>query len=524
MFVMRYIAVLLLPVLLLSQLASANDAERIPLKIGKDTTYFTGPLTEDGVIDYVAALNKSYGKDVKRDDNAFVLLAQLLLKQTPDWEEGTAIYRDRIHESLGIDPDVTMPSLMTRWTYAAEAGLEDVAFEAMVDEALEGPWTEKELPHVHEWMLANAAVIEKINEALVRPDYFAPLIRTAGDESLPAILLPQLGMLREAGRLIVVHGLYAFSQGDSETTLAGVIRLHKFGKLVSHEPTLIGVLVSISIQNMQRELLETLVGAGELSHEDALAYLEVYEQVGAVDTIDRAINQHERLMTLDSIQRAWAGSRTDLHFFIGQSDDDARSAAKRMGAVVRSRFFDINRSLRLVNRRYDELASIAAIMDREEQQKAYKAFHEATAVPDGIKRIAKLFEISATDALPEGWTADRYTDEVTSIYMLLLMADAESARRTQQRSQSRRLVEATAIALLGYRDQHDELPHTLDPLVPTYFDSVPIDFATGEPLVYRVKDDGSALVYSLGDNFKDDGGVDDYTDGDIAIRIGTGKP
>ena len=29
--------------------------------------------------------------------------------------------------------------------------------------------------------------------------------------------------------------------------------------------------------------------------------------------------------------------------------------------------------------------------------------------------------------------------------------------------------------------------------------------------------------YSIGDNSKDDGGVDDYTMGDIAIRIGAGK-
>ena len=95
--------------------------------------------------------------------------------------------------------------------------------------------------------------------------------------------------------------------------------------------------------------------------------------------------------------------------------------------------------------------------------------------------------------------------------------------RTQNRANARRLVEATAIALLGYRDQHGVLPDSLEALVPVYFDAVPIDFATDKPLIYRVNKDGSALVYSIGDNLKDDGGVDDYTTGDIAIRIGTGK-
>lgn len=513
----------LLPVLFicLPVLAQEKDAERIPLKIGKDTTYFTGPVTEDGIIDYVAALNKHYGEGIAQDDNAFALLAQLHPKQTPDASEHQVLYWDRLFEVLGIEPDDAMPSLLTRWQYAADAGLEDLEFEAMVDEAMQGPWTKKELSHVHAWMLANAAVSEKVEEALVRPHYYAPLIRTADDESLPAILVPQLGFLREAGRLIGVHGMYALAQGDVATTLDAAIRLRKFGKLVSHEPTLIGVLVGISLQNMQRELIEALVETGSVSQQEAVAYLDTHARVGSVDTVSRAIAQHERLMTLDTIQRAWAGARTDLHFFIGRGDEEARRAAKRMDAVVRSRFFDINRSLRAVNKRYDELASIPAIEDRGQRIKAYEAFNKASAVPDAIKRIPMLFHIAAIDALPEGWTSDRYTDEVTGVFTLLLMADAAATVRTQKRSQTRRLVEATAIGLLGYRDQHGELPASLDALVPTYFDAVPIDFASNKPLVYRVNDDGSAIVYSIGENLKDDGGVDDYTDGDIAIRIGT---
>lgn len=523
---MQRILAWLLPALLicLPVLAQEKDADRIPLKIGKDTTFFTGPVNDDGIVDYAAALNKHYGKGIKREENAFALLAQLHPEQTTDTPEDQIIYRDNLFEILSIKRDNAIPPLVTRWAYAAEAGLDDEQFEAMVDEAMQGPWTEKELPHVYAWVQTNAGVIEKIDEALKRPHYFAPTTRTAGDESLSAILLPQLGFLREASRLIAARGLHAFTDGDTETTLADAIQLQKFGKLVSQEPTLIGVLVGISIQNMQRKLIEALVEAGELSQQDTLLYLDSYKKVGAVDAIDRAINETERSMTLDTIQRAWAGSRTDLHFFIGQGGEDARRAAKRMDAVVRSRFFDINLSLRSVNNRYDELLSISAIEDIGQRKKSYEAFNEATAVPDGGKRIAKLIGISATDTLPEGWTTERYTDEVTAVYTLLLMADAESSGRTQRRTQTRQLVQATAIALLGYRDKHGELPDSLEALVPTYFDTVPIDFATDKPLVYRVKDDGSALVYSIGDNLKDDGGKDDYTDGDIAIRIGAGKP
>src|SRR5437867_1687520 len=42
--------------------------------VGKDTTYFSGPLTKDGHIDYVAAVNERLREGVTPDTNAVVLL------------------------------------------------------------------------------------------------------------------------------------------------------------------------------------------------------------------------------------------------------------------------------------------------------------------------------------------------------------------------------------------------------------------------------------------------------------------
>lgn len=513
----------LLPALLicLPTPAQEKEPERIPLKIGKDTTFFTGPVNDDGVIDYVEAVNKHFGKRIGRDSNAYALLVQLHPEKTANTSESQIRYRDGVFKSLKIELDRSMPSLTTRLQYAAEAGLDNADFESMVNKATSAPWSGQELFHVKAWIDANAEVLEKIDDALNRPQYFVPLVRTDGDESLSATLLPQLGFMREASRLIAARGLQAFNRGDLEAALEDAIRLQNFGKLVSNEPTLIGVLVGISIQNMRHKIVEAVIQSGELPHPQAIHFIETIRMFGPVDAIGSAIQYTERAMTLDTIQRAWAGSRTGLKFFIGQGGD---RAASRMETVIRSQFFDINRSLKMVNQRYDKLVAIASIEDIKHRQKAYDSYQEKTDVPDGVNRITSLFSISALDTMPADWTKERYTDTATEIYILLLMADAQSAQRTQQRSQARQLVQASAIALLGYRDQHGELPDSLDALVPTYFDKVPIDFATGKPLVYRANDDGSALVYSLGHNLKDDGGVDDYNDGDIAIRIGTGKP
>jgi hypothetical protein len=64
-----------------------------------------------------------------------------------------------------------------------------------------------------------------------------------------------------------------------------------------------------------------------------------------------------------------------------------------------------------------------------------------------------------------------------------------------------------ACALERYRLAHENYPNSLDALVPQYLDKLPTDIITGQPLKYRLKSDGQFVLYSVGWNQKDDGGV-----------------
>lgn len=64
----------------------------------------------------------------------------------------------------------------------------------------------------------------------------------------------------------------------------------------------------------------------------------------------------------------------------------------------------------------------------------------------------------------------------------------------------------TAIALKRYELRHHALPDKLDQLVPKLLKSIPIDYMNGQPLHYRANADGTFLLYSVGENGKDDGG------------------
>jgi len=74
------------------------------------------------------------------------------------------------------------------------------------------------------------------------------------------------------------------------------------------------------------------------------------------------------------------------------------------------------------------------------------------------------------------------------------------------RGEAQRQMVIVAIALKRHQLRHGNLPSNLDALVPEFLPAVPRDSADGQPLRYRVNDAGTFLLYSIGEDGKDDGG------------------
>ena len=79
-------------------------------------------------------------------------------------------------------------------------------------------------------------------------------------------------------------------------------------------------------------------------------------------------------------------------------------------------------------------------------------------------------------------------------------------RKTMAAEASKRIV-ITAIALKRYQLKHGNYPADLNSLVPEFLPAVPLDPVDGQPLRYRPNADGTFLLYSIGDDGVDDGGV-----------------
>jgi hypothetical protein len=110
-----------------------------------------------------------------------------------------------------------------------------------------------------------------------------------------------------------------------------------------------------------------------------------------------------------------------------------------------------------------------------------------------------------TNADTIGWLMDPAKTDTHS----MLSQDVLTLRvvfNKVMRAETAKQMTETAIALKRYQLKYGKYPMDLDSLVPEFVSAVPLDPVDGQPLRYRLNSDGTFLLYSVGDNGKDDGG------------------
>jgi len=120
------------------------------------------------------------------------------------------------------------------------------------------------------------------------------------------------------------------------------------------------------------------------------------------------------------------------------------------------------------------------------------------------------------------WTASRWRPWNFFAFMLMPLPSLTNAERKFAYAQSAVDMARIGCALERYRLAHGEYPESLAPLAPQFIEHVPHDVIGGEPLKYHRTDDGQFVLYSIGWNEKDDGGVVGYRNGSKTPDIASG--
>ncbi len=333
--------------------------------------------------------------------------------------------------------------------------------------------TEEDKTVLRQACSANVPVVRLMREAARRPYFtFQP------DYSKPMATweLPKLGSISRMCRLLIVtRGRLALDDGNREEALECCLMGLQSARLFSQIPTFLRSMLSILIFKMSLELCEEAASGVPIPEEigrelirlldpqpfkDGLAYALDLERLGALDT-------GSRLVAGEEIKVKWNGNTIDYAPFQGSLAPALNSLARPIIRMDTTMIQDIKmREVKAAHRPYWEAKPLFEETDKEIENLSWIHFWARSFIAPFGKHAAKFATIEA-------------------------------------RAQVTRL----ALACKLFESESGGFPSDLEELVPVYFEELPLDPYTGKDFVYRLVPEGGIVLYSVGPDGKDDGGV-----------------
>ena len=195
---------------------------------------------------------------------------------------------------------------------------------------------------------------------------------------------------------------------------------------------------------------------------------------------------------------------------IQQMFDMERKAAESMGSPNTETVFDKSKmAVKVFMWRYwwsypDELRALKGEEVLLEMPRIARTNHSFQPLLQN--QAAKLDALGLTN-LDDGLSGLLIPDQM-NMHTLLSQSIATLSflsRRVMLQEAGRQII-VTAIALKRYQLKHGNYPPDLNSLVPEFAPAVPFDPVDGQSLRYRPSGDGTFLLYSIGENGKDDKG------------------
>ncbi len=322
-----------------------------------------------------------------------------------------------------------------------------------------------------------------------------PLVKEPLADSLMSVLLPHVQVMREAARLLTVDTRWALEQGDTERATRNIEALLGISSQVTEGKLLVSSLVGYAIHAMTMAVID------ECLHSDATfsdAQLERIHAAVAKVEVDQMVDlAAERAMFMDLVQKTYTDD--------GQGDGRITATGldlweKVTTNVSSSQTKPSGWSFESVTKR--ALAPTSLLFLATRKQLTDKADELFQRMETAIKA-----EVSGDAKAEEAQSLEREIGELSVAYapIKLLFPAIAMARQATVRVKLNADAVQVALAVIRYQRQHGQWPESLDALVGTFVERVPTDPYDGQPLRYRLQDDGF-VIYSVGVNGVDDGG------------------
>jgi len=347
-------------------------------------------------------------------------------------------------------------------------------------------------PAVLDGLKDDDAVLEELRLASARPDARYPVVYDM--ENPWAIQLPHLNTIKLTCQCLKVKACAELAAGQNENALDDVKLMLYLADTIKTEPFLISYLVrlacvEITIQPIWEGLAEHRWTGAQL--QQLQTRLEPYNFIADMQWSLRT-ERAEGVLTVDLLRKKGLSLLVD-----SSSPYLNEQVLNLLGRIVPSGWYD------------QEKLHYCLLFDAE-----FRGSVDASSRRVFPRQIAANASIGET-MTNETWHAVIHHELVARMLLLGLTGLPGPVAMAQTATDQA----AIACALERYRLANGQFPENLQALVPRFIAHLPNDVITGESFKYRRADDGRFILYSVGWNEKDDGGVPgktmfDETEGD----------
>jgi hypothetical protein len=412
--------------------------------------FLTGRPTVN--VDYLAVFNQMNRPQVQGEDNAW-----------PHYEKAIALF---------VEPDTEL----NKDTISKRTGFGDL--------------NDEEQQKIRKWVELNESAWQEFvagsSKSYCYREYeYDP---NAGEQKwLFSVLLPHLAATKNLARLGIWRARVQIDANQPKQAIEDCLAIARCGSHWQGKGTLIEQLVGLAISGLACGEILNIVEAKSFSATDLKhlqqQLLQIYPQGYPLMNMEG-----ERLCLMDVVQHIFTeggpGGGHMVPYKLGSLGDITTGYEEE--SVVRLPFYT---AAAMVHAGRDEtIAKGNEIYDRLEKHAKMSPYERRISDPNGIDAMIL--------ALPK----------YRFFLLQMLMPALDRASDIAYWGRAHYQATVTVLALQQWRLEKNEYPAKLDELVTAgYLRELPMDPYTDKPLVYKKTDD-NFILYSIGPNFKDDGG------------------
>ncbi len=364
----------------------------------------------------------------------------------------------------------------------------------LVREAARKPVLGKPLSDINDQDIARAS-------ALVAGRVFTPE-QASENPTVIDVLLEELGYFRWFAKFLVSDAFRRAQAGDGPGAVEDIETMLGLADHSGASTTLIGYLVQIAIENLTGQTTLLLLDEyPELFTDEDLARLgRAFMEIGRDGLPDNGgltrleyDSTIERAFFYDLVQRVYSddghgNGHVTLKGLKAMGEVFAwYGGGYSSGPVGTAGMLVFSAPRKAMVKRYDEY------VDQYDALAAQNPWQREQNVND----LERELDVLGQSALARA----RYG------MLWMILPSRGNATRAFDEANARRDATIVAIALHRYWKNHGQFPETLEALVPAFVPRLALDPVDGKPLRYVLGDTGP-ILYSLGGDGDDDGGVD----------------